>query len=151
MSLLRPDVINSTKCKPTGKVRRCSIYSMICTVLERERGIPYILPLTHHFLPCRVSCVHPRLSRDSSRCPHSPVRPPRCSSTLASSSTRASSTSTSPWNCADLYCSKAVNNSWRSGSKRTSLNAVRSLEILSSLLTLHWLCLCISVLMYPTR
>lgn len=63
----------------------------------------------------RASCAPQTPSGVSRVFPPSRARPLLCSSTLASCWIRASSTSSSPWSCAGLCCSRAASSCWRSG------------------------------------
>lgn len=67
----------------------------------------------------RVSCAPLTPSAGSRAFLPSPVRRPHCCSISGSCWTRASSTSTSLWSCADPCSSRAANNCWRNGWKRT--------------------------------
>lgn len=70
---------------------------------------------TCNFLLLRVFCG-PQTPFGVSRVfPPSQARPLLCSSTSASCWIRASSTSSSPWSYAGLYCSRAASSCWRSG------------------------------------
>jgi hypothetical protein len=128
--------------------------------ISQNTHLPFPLPLsplnTHRYSPAslpppRASCARRRRSSASSRCPRSPARRRRCCSTSASCSTRASSTSTSPWSCAGPCCSRDASSSSRSGSRRTSSSAPRNWEISSSPPILRSRSPCTSGLTCPTR